>query len=338
MTSLIRSPNITPLRRHSDPPKLWLWVLAGSLLIHLVAGATVQNFWVTPVVPANSTAIAVDFLEPIEESVPPPQADEPTQTAENNVSQTTLSTPVEIPVESLATVSQIAPAQPITESSVTIPTRRAPTPTLSPKKMVPSLPADTSTLKPRPKRSAVKAAPIPDESALKKRSVPTGSNTRLPDVPTVPNPLDIKPDTKEDSIGAIVPIAIPPAPAKFIAQFRAIAPASNLSNSSIASTITAQLLGESTQSFSSDPAICLLTPDALSNFGQPVTLKLPLDETGAFNSQKPITVEQSSGNPRYDELAICVTKTSRFTPAYTLEGNTKRAVSSDVEMQVTLIQ
>ena len=44
------------------------------------------------------------------------------------------------------------------------------------------------------------------------------------------------------------------------------------------------------------------------------------------------------GNVDYDKLASCVTKASRFIPTYSLEGNTKRAVSSDIEIEVTLIQ
>jgi len=331
--------NYEPFRRHSDSLKLWLCLVAGSLLFHLIAWATVRIFWVTPIVQADSSAIAVEFLEPVGEddgafssqSVLPQSQAQLSRPVEDDAMQITLSTPA------------IALAQRVTETSAPMQTSKAPIQTVSPKKAVSSKKigasavVDPLNLNSRPKRPAEIAASTADNSAIKNLAPANSvtSTTRLPDVPTVPNPIN----SQENSNGAIASVVIPtPTPAKFMAQLRAIGSTSNLSNSSIESTISAQLLGESPKSFSSDPSGCVLTPKAFRSFGETVTLKLFLDETGAFNSQKWVTVERSSGNIDYDKLAICVTKTSRFIPAYSLEGDTKRAVSSDIEIEVTLIQ
>ncbi|MEX0270527.1 hypothetical protein AB3R30_15390 [Leptolyngbyaceae cyanobacterium UHCC 1019] len=339
MTRLI-APTTHPCRRHSDPPKLWLYVLTGSFLFHLIAGATVQNFLANSVVQQTPTAIAVEFLEPIGEdsstslsqaTLPPSKSFQPNQPVEEDTTQTMHSTPA---ISTPATSSQTAPTQPITEPLVTTPTRSAPIQSIPSKKTFPS-PVDTSPFTSQPKRSTLTTAPIPDDSTLKK-SVPATSNTRLPDVPIVPNPTEVK----DDSNRAIASIPIPssPTPAQFTAQFRAINLTSNSESSSIESTTSAQLLGEPTKLFSSDPSTCTLTPEALHSFGQPVKLQLPLDETGILNPQKLVTVKQSSGNIQYDELATCVTKLSRFIPAYTLEGDLKRPVSSNLDIQITLTQ
>ncbi len=308
MTSLTPRPNTTHFRRHSDPPKLWIWILAGSLTIHLAAWVAIQKKLAIAVIQADSTPIAVDFLEPIQESGIPPQDAKPNQIAE--VSTQTKSPPA------------IAPVQSVTESSTTMPVSKAPIQTTSPKKTV-----------------IKESAPVP---AI--------SSTRLPNEPTVQNPTDIKQDSNDvtrEPFAKLAPelptgiasiaISSAPTPAQFVAQFWAIAPPSSPLNGSTES-IPAQLLGESTKSFSSDPSVCSLTPEALRSFGQPVILNLSLDQTGALNSQNPTTVEQSSGNSHYDELVICVTTISRFSPAYLVEDNVKRAVSSDLKIRVSLSQ
>ena len=327
MISLIPSLSSPKSRRHSDPPKLWLWVLAGSLLFHLIAWTTVQKILATSPIQAASTAIAVDFLEPVEESVPLQQTVKSNQTAEAETTQTTLLTP------------EIAPTQSVREPSVTIPTSKAPIQISPPKPTVPLVANPPINL--QPKRPTATDAPIADTSA--KKPVIATSNVRLPDVPTVPNPTDVKEESKgvirEKISTGIASVAIPsPTPAQFIAQFRAIGSTSNSSDSSTESILSARLDGELTKRFSSDPSICALTFEAFHSFGQPVKLQLTLSEIGTLDLQKLITVKQSSGNIQYDELAICVAKTSRFIPAYKLEGNTKRSIPSDLEIQVTLTQ
>ncbi|PZV12380.1 MAG: hypothetical protein DCF22_12515 [Leptolyngbya sp.] len=340
MTRLIASPPTPSFRRHSDPPKLWRWVLAGSFLFHLIVWITVRNFLANSVVQENATAIAVEFLEPLgaddgvsssPTALAPSNSSQPSRPVEEDTTQPTRSTPA-IPSDS---ISQIAPTQPITERSVSIPTPNAPTQPIAPKKTVPSSPVDTPQLTTPPKRTAIQTAPVPDDSALKE-PLPVVSNTRLPDVPMVPNPTDAKDDSNREI--ASIPIPSSPAPAQFMAQFRVINSTSNLSNSDPEATISAQILDEPTKFFSSDSSSCTLTPKAFHGFGQPVMLQLPLNKTGIFDSQKLITVKQSSGNPQYDELATCVTKISRFIPAYKQTGDRKQAVSSDLEIQVTLIQ
>jgi len=348
MISLIPSLSSPKSRRHSDPPKLWLWVLAGSLLFHLIAWTTVQKILATSPIQAASTAIAVDFLEPVEESVPLQQTVKSNQTAEaettslqqtvkSNQTKSNQTAEAETTQTALSTPA-IAPTQSVREPSVTIPTSKAPIQISPPKPTVPLVANPPINL--QPKRPAATDAPIADTSA--KKPVIATSNVRLPDVPVVPNPTD-----KEESNGAIrekIPtgiasVAIPsPAPAQFTAQFRAIGSTSNSSDSSTESILSARLDGELTKRFSSDPSICALTFEAFHSFGQPVKLQLTLSEIGTLDLQKLITVKQSSGNIQYDELAICVAKTSRFIPAYKLEGNTKRSIPSDLEIQVTLTQ
>jgi len=348
MISLIPSLSSPKSRRHSDPPKLWLWVLAGSLLFHLIAWTTVQKILATSPIQAASTAIAVDFLEPVEESVPLQQTVKSNQTAEaettslqqtvkSNQTKSNQTAEAETTQTALSTPA-IAPTQSVREPSVTIPTSKAPIQISPPKPTVPLVANPPINL--QPKRPAATDAPIADTSA--KKPVIATSNVRLPDVPVVPNPTD-----KEESNGAIrekIPtgiasVAIPsPTPAQFIAQFRAIGSTSNSSDSSTESILSAQLDGELAKRFSSDPSICALTFEAFHSFGQPVKLQLTLSEIGTLDLQKLITVKQSSGNIQYDELAICVAKTSRFIPAYKLEGNTKRSIPSDLEIQVTLTQ
>jgi hypothetical protein len=304
----------------------------------------VRKLLATSVTQTDSTAIAVEFLEPIGEEdsaassqpvLPPSKGSQTSQPVEDKATQTTLSTPA----ISLGG-SPAAPTPPITEPSAPLIPRKASIPTMPPNKTAASPPIDTPTLNSRPKRPAATAPPTTDNSAIQ-NPVPADavtSNIRLPDVLTVPNPPDTPPQANPN--GAIASIAIPSSstPAQFTAQFRAIGSTTDPSNSAAESTTSAQLLGETTKLFSSDPSICVLTPEAFHNFGQPVMLKLPLSETGTFNPQKRITVEQSSGNIYYDELAICVTKTAHFTPSYKLEGITKRAISSELEIQVTLVQ
>jgi hypothetical protein len=357
MTRLIPSPTTLSFRRHSDPPRLWQWVLVGSFVFHLIAWASVRNFLANSVVQENSTAIAIEFLEPTGDddgaasrstTPPPSNRSQPSQSFEEKAPQTTRPTST-IPSESVSeSVSQIAPTQPITEPSVmipttkTIPTPNAPIQTISPKKTASSSPSGTPPITSPPKHPASKTAPISDDSAPK-QTQPAVSNIRLPNVPIVPNAIAAM-DKPNGAIRetlplgiASIPIPSSPAPAQFMAQFRVINSTSNPSNSLPKATISAQILDESTK-FSSDSSDCALTPKAFHGFGQPVTLQLPLDETGTFNSQKLIIVKQSSGNTQYDELVTCITKISRFVPAYQQEGDRKQAISSDLELQVTLIQ
>lgn len=134
--------NYEPFRRHSDSLKRWLCLVAGSLLFHLIAWATVRIFWVTPIAQADSSAIAVEFLEPVGEddgsfssqSVLPQSQAQLSRPVEDDAMQIPLSTP------------EIAQAQGVTGTSAPVQTSKASIQTVSPRKAV------------SPKKSAASAA------------------------------------------------------------------------------------------------------------------------------------------------------------------------------------
>jgi TonB family protein len=101
--------------------------------------------------------------------------------------------------------------------------------------------------------------------------------------------------------------------------------------------LAALVPGETSKTFESDVSGsgCLITPESLRNFGQPVTARITVDNTGnVIGVDRPLLTP--SGNPSYDELATCAIKTWKFSPAYNKKDGEKSYVFSNLDVEITI--
>jgi TonB family protein len=93
----------------------------------------------------------------------------------------------------------------------------------------------------------------------------------------------------------------------------------------------------SSMTFLPDPSTsaCQVTPDILNRAGTPIALQIATDEQGNVLNA---SVNQSSGSPEYDQLAVCLVQEQwRFEPATALNaGETERQPIASDELQITI--
>jgi hypothetical protein len=95
----------------------------------------------------------------------------------------------------------------------------------------------------------------------------------------------------------------------------------------------------SSTTFLPDPSTstCQVTPDILNRAGTPIALQVATDEQGNV-IENGVSVNQSSGSPEYDQLAVCLVQQEwRFEPATALNaGETQRQPIASDELQITI--
>jgi len=156
----------------------------------------------------------------------------------------------------------------------------------------------------------------------------------------VPNPTDNPGRTSKLSTTPIAPLTISKAstPAKFLTQVQLV-PVAKDAIARSPTSIPAAIQGESTKEFTSDASSCLLTPGALSAFGTPVVLNVPLNEKGQLKGDPTVVDQSSSGNSQYDELAACALKQWTFSPAYDqTNDNSRTPKPTTIQVQVKITE
>ncbi|MCY7277590.1 MAG: hypothetical protein LH702_28600 [Phormidesmis sp. CAN_BIN44] len=156
-------------RRHNDPPNLWLAVLAGSLVVHLLLllSGRLFLFRVTSQKPAG-VATSIELVD-----ISPKSSNKTTRSTRSSASNViTAPAAAQRAVSSEAAPQRVAPIQPsIVQSPIPIPTPQI-KPSIRPT-ITPSIVASTPKSQPFP---SVRPAP------------PTVPDTIAPEQPTSPNP------------------------------------------------------------------------------------------------------------------------------------------------------
>ncbi|MGC8712760.1 MAG: hypothetical protein ACP5RH_10240, partial [Leptodesmis sp.] len=170
---------------------------------------------------------------------------------------------------------------------------------------------------------------------------PIASGIRLPDLPDVPNPADNPGRTSKSPGLPISPLAIAktPTPARFLAQIQLLPAGDKGAIAHSPASTPATIQGERSKEFMSDTSACLLTPEALAAFGKAVVLKAALNEQGQMQGEPTVLAQNSSGNSRYDELAVCVLKQWTFSPAYEqVDENTRSVKPATIYVEVKITE
>jgi TonB family protein len=168
----------------------------------------------------------------------------------------------------------------------------------------------------------------PDSTNAESESETANNPTPLPSGTSEPG--EAPTNNGPDDVTAQVPVSENAVPAQFQASLKVSAPVNNRD-------IHDQLAQPKTdnQTFFSDASAsaCLLVPEQLRSFGQPVLLSIAIDEQGHVIGGG---VRESSGNGAYDQLALCLMNTWEFTPAADVEGGSPSPVTSNLDVQVVI--
>lgn len=347
---------ITAIRsqRRTESPVFWMIVFAGSLLLHLLLALWMRSRLVQAVrVPVEPEPIAVEFAEATD-TVSPPQSAQPKQPPSPAVAAKSapadppsdaqpVASPVEPPSTSLpsptsaATLSTPESTRPVSQPfQSTAPTSSRPRSVAPPV----STPAPTN---PVPNQVATESTASSLNNHLSNPAIrgPIASGIRLPDVPSVPNPADNLGQPTKSSNLPINPLAIAkaPTPAKFLAQIQLLPVVDRNAIASSTSDHPITIQGGTSKEFISDASSCLLTPEALSEFGKAVVLSVSLDEQGQLQGEPSVLDQSSSGNSSYDDLAACVLKQWTFSPAHNqVDENTPSSKSTTIHVQVKITE
>jgi hypothetical protein len=311
-------------RQQSNSPWLWLALVAGSVVLHLLAihwvrAATLQARLSAP----KETATPIDLIElpasPINASSSKPQptpalasspAKSPKTSAKTSIKQGSVSQPA-APAQPISSSTDIAvtavtseaniqesvtAAEPTDVQQATQPAPASPTPT-------PASP--TPAVQPEP--SSTLPIPSPTPSATPSPLITT-QRIDVP-IPDVTGTLPIPADGAED-LSAVVTNQVM-IPSHLTAS---------LTTDSLPTEDSQTELDEAAQpktevqTFSSNPtrSPCVVTPEAVQFLGKTVAMQVATDETGKVVD----TVTQESSDSRaYDELATCLVKNWSFEPA-----------------------
>lgn len=348
---------LPPLSRRKSPesPVLWLILLASSLLLNLVSVLGLgQVFRQMEPVALDFEPIAVEFVASGSPNTAKPSSTQPGRSAPT--SPAIAATPQAAPPPTQTTVA--APPAANQKADLAFVERPTPKPTPAtqptPKQTTPPpQPRSQGSRQPSPSTTTQPTVPAnttaqPDSQAQTTVASTTSTATKpgpvesgvlLPGLPAVPDANQNKPP--EDSIQGAgtrpVPVSHQALPAKFVVTVKAIAPTSSQLTASASLAIAPpSIQGSPTKTFTSDASTCLLPPEAVRQFDQPITLQVPLDSTGQIAPQAAISVQVSSGNDSYDNLAICALQSWRFSPASSIESDQTHPMPSQLTVQVTI--
>lgn len=346
-------------QRRTESPVFWVIVLASSLLIHLVLALGLRSLLVQAIrVPVEPEPIAVEFAEATDEVIPSLSKQSQPFSSQAAVSNPvpappppTTQPPISPPETSSANLPPSSP-----KSETTLATPEPVRPVLpSPRPSSPPASRPHSVSPPASPPPAPLTSPVPNRvtptdsvaSSLNNRLSnpavrgPIASGIRLPDLPDVPNPADNPGRTSKSPGSPISPLAIAktPTPARFLAQIQLLPAGDKGAIAHSPASTPATIQGERSKEFMSDTSACLLTPEALAAFGKAVVLKAALNEQGQMQGEPTVLAQNSSGNSRYDELAVCVLKQWTFSPAYEqVDENTRSVKPATIYVEVKITE
>jgi len=292
MTVSARQPVTLSLRRHTDPPFLWLIVLSGSLFLNIILAFAVHHYLQQVERQSVKLApIAIQFL-------PSPKATAP-NTSRRAIAPSAKTTLI-ISNPSTASTS-INPTPNSSASNISL-SRKA---TFQRKQAKPAS-STSRPLKARSPQTPNTQASSTSESTSQTSSTestddPVTSKVGLPAVPPVP---DNSSEVTSSAVPGVVSVNADASPAKFSLQMRILG-SDDSAGGDRASSTPSQLVKKMT----SGEAGCLLTPAALHQFDQPVNFDLTLDAKGTVvdvvSSVQPDTEQAKS----YQDLVACTLKT-----------------------------
>lgn len=292
-------PPVSPtIRRHIDPPFLWLSMLAGSLLLNgaLILGGQ-QYLQRARVQSVKFAPVAVKFL-PVKTATA--KRVTPTAIAPSTKAPATITSVVPDPVAPSAPTS--APRIALESEAIARPKRKpAKTKPSITKSLVRPNPTPLTPLAPSQTTSPHSSTQPSNNSTQSTDDVAT-SAVGLPRVPAVPDPNATN-QTTPAPLGAVT-VASNATPAKFLMQMRVL-PSSRDRTLSPANLEQAQL----TKTLTSGDAGCSLTPETLRNFNRPVDLNLTLDDKGTVINAVSTNPPNSDQTKSYQDLVICTLKT-----------------------------
>lgn len=339
----VRQPPNRTTRRHTDSPALWIAVLTGSFVLNGVSALSFQRALqrmqpahtpFAPIavsfvsVPASSGAAKKNTTPGKQATVPKasPQKSSSKSSKASRPSTTTASTGNDgIAYSSTKTRSRPSPKKPSKPASPTEVSKQPQQDESLTEKPISAAPSQTES------------APISNPSLTPPTDEVATSGVLLPGVPNVPDPSKSTPDEIAKTPTNSFTLDQKPLPAKFLAELKILPEVSDRSTSQPADAMGEMPASPSeklTKTLTSNNSECLLLPEALRKFNQPVVLNVPVDATGRL-ATTPVSVQNSSGNDSYDALAICALKTWRAIPksAIAIAGYND---PSNLKVQLTL--
>ncbi|MBF2029065.1 MAG: energy transducer TonB [Oscillatoriales cyanobacterium C42_A2020_001] len=336
-------PNLKP-RRHTDPPILWIAVLAGSLVINGVGALSFQRA-LQPMKPVQAafTPISVSFVSRPSASsalkrkstrVKQALAQTTPSTSSNQTSRLSAST-TSLARDAISYASTKPRSRPSSKVSPKSPSKVTPPPA-APFNRQPhdqTSAEETGSASHSQSESTNVSAPV---APLSPSDDPVTSGVLLPSVPNVPDPSRSRPETLANAPTRSFVLDQKPLPTQFLAELKILPESGDrLSNPELSDASESPVRNQEqlTKTLTSSSSQCLLLPEALREFNQPVVLSVSLDETGRFTKATPVSVQNSSGNNSYDALAVCALKTWRSIPETAIAGY---ADPSNLKVQLTL--
>ncbi len=325
-------------RRHSDPPNLWLAVLAGSLIVHLLLLLSGRLFLVrTPNQKSAGVAAPIELVD-----IPAKSSSQATQTTRSAAPKViTESTASQGAVSSETTSQSSAPIQPaVIPKTTQNPVRSAPQTPQAPPKPDPikqPAPKPIREQKPNP-QATVTPSPLassqPSPSPIATPS-PLASSQPNPSQPATPDPSE----SEKPPVSSGNPLSKPSVPGgagsdSSAPNSKPQAPDQPLgsvavgeqrgSGSGVQVALSNPQLGDDSRTVPDQPARPTALrqsmpeanyPSAIGlNFGQSVRLRVLVKNTGKLDPLA-ITVLEGSRSIEYDNLAIELVKQWAFDPA-----------------------
>ena len=300
-----------PLRKHADPPGLWLAVVGGSVLLNSAIAVLLHYYFhqiETAAIAPSPIAItlitagkgkATTSLTPAAALSPAPSASSPRSTAPAAATASPPNLTLAKPANSLTPRPAVSPPPPAPfEARPADPEPAPPNSEPPTSESVTSEPmGDRPSLRDTPASTVLDSSPPPPVTELDDQVVTSG--TLLPS-------FEAPPDPKVQSVqsGATTPPAI--------ALNRPIQPLEVVLQVTLGDR--RQLPAQQFKTFVSGDAGCIVTPEALHSFNHPLELTLTLDTQGTITETVPVNPTDAVEHPSYTALAQCFLKTLTFPP------------------------
>ncbi|MDX2240153.1 MAG: hypothetical protein NW224_05670 [Leptolyngbyaceae cyanobacterium bins.302] len=330
MTLATRPAKPPTLRKHTDPPGLWLSVFVGSLLLNGILLVSSQRYLhqLEPL-PSAFAPISIDFVpSDIQHN---PETATRSEIAPATNSSKTISTPSQ---NQTTTTSSPNPTQPEAgkismASAAPRPTQTA-TPPTNVKPQAPSKPSTSTQAESKAPSNTVTSPQTDTTSTEVPASVTneptppqstdevTTSGMLLPGFTEPPDPRAHPGDTQATPTNSL-PLSRSAPISKFLMQVKVFPAASDRPTAASSNPD----LPQQSKTLSSGESGCLVTPEALHYFNQPLTYTLTLDAQRTVVNAVPVS-PTSNALKSYQDLATCSLKTWTFEPLPRSSAPTQR--------------